>query len=80
MVNIEYTERFKKKMCKISDNLLKTKVKKQVTKIVENPECGKPMRYTRKGTRELYAKPYRIAYAYMDDTIIFLDVYHKDEQ
>jgi mRNA-degrading endonuclease RelE of RelBE toxin-antitoxin system len=38
--------------------------------------------YERKGTRELYIKPYRIAYAYSkeEDKITFLEIYHKDEQ
>ena len=40
------------------------------------------MRYTRKGTRELYMGPYRLAYAYLkeEQRLIFLDLYHKDEQ
>lgn len=60
----------------------KEKVKKKVEKIIESPEIGKPMQYVRKGTRELYVAPYRLAYAYMADEkkIIFLGIYHKDEQ
>lgn len=55
---------------------------KILDKIIENPEIGKPMRYNRKNTRELYLSPYRIAYAYIpfDNKLIFLDIYHKDEQ
>ena len=43
---------------------------------------GKPMKYNRKNTRELYISPYRIAYAYIssENKLIFLDLYHKDEQ
>ncbi|MBI2549034.1 hypothetical protein HYW21_06825 [Candidatus Woesearchaeota archaeon] len=35
-----------------------------------------------KGTRELYVKPYRLAYAYLpqQEKIIFIDLYHKDKQ
>lgn len=64
------------------DNVLKEKVKKQIIKIIENPEIGKPMRFTRKGTREVYVKPFRLSYAYIpeENKIIFLDLYHKDEQ
>jgi hypothetical protein len=40
------------------------------------------MRYTRKGTREVYIAPFRLAYEYLkiEDRIIFLKLYHKDEQ
>lgn len=64
------------------DNTLKEKVKKQIRKIIENPEIGKPMRYARKGTREVYIKPFRLSYAYIpeENRIILLDLYHKDEQ
>ena len=64
------------------DNAIKEKVKKQIIKIIENPEIGKPMRYTRKGTREVYVKPFRLSYAYLPEEkkLIFLDLYHKKEQ
>lgn len=79
---IEYRENFLKKISKIKHEAIKEQIKKQVEKIIENPEVGKPMQYSRKGTRELYVKPYRLAYAYFANVekIIFIDVYHKDEQ
>ena len=79
---IEHRETFLKKISKIKHEAVKEQIKKQVEKIIENPEIGKPMRYNRKGTRELYVKPYRLAYAYSvpEDKLIFLDLYHKDEQ
>ena len=82
MVKIQYDPSFEKPLRKISDENLKLRVKKQIQKIIENPEIGKPMRYTRKGTREIYVPPFRLSYAYLknEDTIVFLDLYHKDEQ
>ncbi len=82
MLSIEYDPKFLNTVAKIRDNMFKEKVKKQIKKIIEHPEIGKPMRYGRKRTRELYVKPYRIAYAYSirENKIIFLDIYHKDEQ
>jgi addiction module RelE/StbE family toxin len=79
---IDYKKDFLKTISKINDEGSKEKIKKQVKKITEEPEIGKPMRYERKGTRELYIKPYRIAYAYdkEEDKITFLEIYHKDEQ
>jgi len=82
MLAVEQRENFLKKVGKIKHQDLKEHVKKQVEKIIENPEIGKPMRYSRKGTRELYVKPYRLAYAYFqeEEKIRFIDLYHKDEQ
>lgn len=83
MVKVVYGENFEKQIRKIKDKKLKEKVKKQIRKIVENPErCGKPMKYARKGTREVRIKLFRLSFAYIgkEDTIIFLDFYHKDEQ
>ncbi len=82
MVKVQYDPSFEKTFRKISDENLKLRVKKQIQKIIENPEIGKPMRYTRKGTRETYIPPFRLSYSYLknEDTIVFLDLYHKDEQ
>ena len=54
---------------------------KQIIKIKDNPEIGKPMRYHRKGTREIYVSPYRLSYMIKSNDLIYiLDLYHKDEQ
>jgi mRNA-degrading endonuclease RelE of RelBE toxin-antitoxin system len=82
MVDIAYDHLFEKKIKKIKDNLLKSKVKKQISKIIDSPEIGKPMRYARKGTREVYVTPFRLSYLYIEkeNKIVFLYLYHKDEQ
>ena len=82
MLTIEYRETLLKTISKIKDYAMKEKIKKQIKRIVENPEIGKPMRYSRKGTRELHIGSYRLAYAYFKDEekLIFLDLYHKDHQ
>ena len=80
MVIVEYDPVFRKLFKKIKDKALKERVKKQIAKIVKEPTIGKPMRFSRKGTREVYVKPYRLSYFYSKDLILFLDLYHKDEQ
>jgi mRNA-degrading endonuclease RelE of RelBE toxin-antitoxin system len=82
MVTVAYDKRFEHTIKKIKDLGLKERVKKQITKVVENPETGKPMRFTRKDTREVYVPPFRLSYTYLkeEDKIIFLGLYHKDEQ
>ncbi len=82
MVTVQFDSAFEKTIRKIKDETLKLRVKKQIQKIIENPNIGKPMRFGRKGTRELYVPPFRLAYAHIpsEDAIIFLELYHKDEQ
>ena len=82
MVIVEFETLFEKTFKKIKNLSLKTKLKKQIKKIINNPEIGKPLKYNRKGTRELYVAPFRLSYAYIKekDKIIFLDLYHKDKQ
>lgn len=75
------TDHFLRQLKKMDKSVL-DRVEKLVVKILNNPEIGKPMRYDRKGTRELYVPPFRLNYAYdkQNDVLIFLDLYHKDEQ
>jgi mRNA-degrading endonuclease RelE of RelBE toxin-antitoxin system len=82
MLNVKYSDDLLKTISKIKDASQKEKVKKQIRKIIKQPTIGKPMRYARKGTRELYIGSYRLTYSYNKDKseLIFLDLYHKDDQ
>ena len=64
------------------DKSLLGQIQKLIAKIINNPEIGKPMRYDRKGTREVYVGSFRLSYSYnlSEDVLYLLDVYHKDEQ
>ena len=81
MVTTEFSEQFFALYSRL-DHQYKARIKKLIRKLVENPEIGKPMRYERKGTRELYLPPFRLVYAWLptEDKIILLDIYHKDKQ
>jgi len=82
MVIVEFSPSFERRIKKRKNLAVKIQLKKQIKKIVENPEIGKPMRYNRKGTREVYIAPFRLSYAYIEtgDKLVFLDLYHKDIQ
>lgn len=82
MVKLAFNPKFQTSFSKLKDGLLKERIIKQIQKIKTNPEIGKPMMHDRKGTRELYIKPFRLAYSYIksEDKIIILDFYHKDSQ
>ena len=82
MVNVAFNPDFQKVFERIKDTALKDKIVKHIIKIKENPDIGKPMMYGRKGTRELYIRPYRLSYEYLkdEDKIVLIEFYHKDEQ
>mgnify|MGYP000733457406 CR=1 FL=1 len=82
MVVVEFLPTFEKRIKNIKDNVQKKKLKKLIAKIIQNPEIGKPIRYGRKGTREVYMKPFRISYSFERSKLIifFLDLYHKKKQ
>ncbi len=62
MVTIAYRVLFEKTIKKIRDARTKERVKQQIIRIVDNPEIGKPMRYSRKNTREIYIPPFWRSY------------------
>ena len=72
MVDVYFESAFEESVKKTKDNLLKLRIKKQIDKIIENPEVGKPMRFSRKGTREVYVSPYRLSYLYLKSSLSLL--------
>ncbi|MBI2630189.1 type II toxin-antitoxin system RelE/ParE family toxin [Candidatus Pacearchaeota archaeon] len=82
MVRVEASKNFEEVFKKIKDVSTKEKIIKQIEKIKNNPEIGKPMRFNRKGTREVYVSPFRLSYEYVinEEMLFLLDLYHKDEQ
>ena len=82
MVNeVIRTEKFLGKISKLDKSYI-NRVEKLIIKIIKNPEIGKPMRFDRKGTREVYIGSFRLSYFYdkEKDILYFLNIYHKDEQ
>jgi len=80
VVEVIFDSLFKKEFSKIKNNALKQKIIKQISKIKDNPEIGKPMMYNRKGTRELYIPPFRLSYRIEKRVIYIIALYHKDLQ
>ncbi len=82
MINVIFDKDFQRFIEKTKDNAFREQVKKQIEKIIQNPEIGKPMMYDRKGTRKLYIGHFRLSYKYHydKDIIEFLEIYDKDEQ
>ena len=82
MVKVSIDDNFRRAFSQVKDQQTREKVEKQIVKLTQNPKAGKPMRYERKGTRELYVKPYRLSYAYVpsEDRVVLLDLFHKKQQ
>jgi len=80
VVEVIFDPDFRKDFKKIKDNSTKEKIIRQISKIKDNPKIGKPMKYGRKGTRELYISPFRLSYKVEGDTVYILALYHKDLQ
>lgn len=76
---VVWTQRFEKDLRRIRDEALKQKLKKQIRKIMKNPEAGKPLRYALRGEMTLYVKPYRLIYAYSGKILFLLRFRHREE-
>ena len=75
MVKITPSNEFIKDVKRI-DSFLREKLDKQIKKIAQNPNVGKPLMYSR-GERTLYIKPFRLIYAVRGDEIILLKFEHR---
>ena len=82
MVRVIFDRKFQQVIYKIKDSSVQNSIKNKIAKIIENPEIGKPMRYARKGTREIYVGSFLLFYKYSkeENFVEFLEFYHKDKQ
>ena len=78
MVEVIFTDKFERELKK-ADNSIKDKIRKQITKIIQDPETGKPLRYDLKGERTVYVRPYRIIYTFFNNTLYFLRFKHRGD-
>ena len=73
------THSFKDDVKKIRDKGLKERLQKQIEKVAENPNFGKPLRYGLKGEWSVRVKPYRLIYKVEGDKLILLRFEHRKE-
>ena len=81
-ISLRFSHQFRNKLNKIKNSHTKIRLYKQILKIVENPYIGKPLKYSRKGSREVYLDSLRLYYAYYSEEKILriVEFSHKDEQ
>ena len=76
---IIWTNKFENNLKKVKDKSTKEKIKKQIIKIIKNPEIGKPLRFRLKGERTIYVKPYRIIYTVIKNKLYLLRFEHREK-
>jgi len=64
------------KQTKHLDDFFLKKLKAQITKILENQDVGKPLKYSR-NERALYVKPFRLIYSIKGNELILLKFEHR---
>jgi mRNA-degrading endonuclease RelE of RelBE toxin-antitoxin system len=79
MVNIEFSLQFEKVIRKIKNLALKQHLEKNIKKIIDHPEIGKPLRHHLNGERTVYVSTFRIIYSYNNNTITFHVFDHRDD-
>jgi mRNA-degrading endonuclease RelE of RelBE toxin-antitoxin system len=77
--SVVYTLKFEREFKKVKDSRVKEQLKKQIEKIIENPDVGKPLRYDFKGERTVYVKPCRLIYKLDGETLYLLRFEHRKE-
>ena len=78
-MEIIFSEEFKKYFQKIKDKTTRIRIIKQIKKIAEMPEAGKPLKYEWKNHRSVRVPPFRIIYRLDDDKIVINCFDHRKE-
>lgn len=77
IIEVVSTDAFEAEVRKLKDNLLKERIRKQIARIIENPNIGKPLRFAMKGERTVYIKPYRLIYSVENTKMCLLRFEHR---
>jgi len=75
-VEAVFTKRFLNDTKKLKKDLRK-ELEKAVTKILENPLMGKPLKHSFKGCRSVRVSKFRIIYKIMENRIVFITFEHR---
>ncbi len=78
-MQIIFSDEFKKDYKKIRDKQTRLNIIKQIKKLENLPECGKPLQYELKGHRTLKIPPFRIIYKIEKDKVIINCFDHRKE-
>ena len=76
---IVYASKFEHDIKKAKDRLTRDRREKQIRRIADDPEVGKPLSYALKGECTVRILSYRLIYAVDRDRLILLRFEHRKE-
>jgi len=78
-MEIIFSDEFKKDFKKLKDKTTRLKIIKQLKKLSEQPEAGKPLKYDLKNHRSVRIPPFRIIYRIEKERIIINCFDHRKD-
>jgi addiction module RelE/StbE family toxin len=78
-MDIIFSDEFKKEYKKIKDKETRLRIIKQVKKLSEQPQAGRPLRNKLKNHRSIRIPPFRIIYRLEQDSIVINCFDHRDD-
>ncbi len=78
-MEILFSEEFRKEFKRIKDKTTRLRIVKQIKKIGQGPETGKPLSHNLKNHRRLRIDPFRIIYRIEDNTRIINCFDHRKD-
>ena len=78
-MQIIFSDEFKNDFKRIKDKTMRIRIIKQIKKIEQMPEAGKPLQYELKNHRSLRIPPFRIIYCLEKDKIIINCFDHRKD-
>ena len=78
-MEIIFSDEFRRDFKKIKDKTTRLKIIKQLRKLSENSEVGKPLKYDLRNHRSIRVTPFRIIYRIEQDKIIINCFDHRED-
>jgi mRNA-degrading endonuclease RelE of RelBE toxin-antitoxin system len=74
---IVYTSKFENDARRLKEKGIKHRLEKNIRKVIENPEIGKPLSYALKGERTIRIPPFRFIHSISENRLILLRFEHS---
>jgi mRNA-degrading endonuclease RelE of RelBE toxin-antitoxin system len=78
-MEIIFSQEFAEEYKKIKDNATRLRIIKQIKKLEQQPDVGKPLKHELKNHRSLRVPPFRVIYRIEQDRILINCFEHRDK-
>ncbi len=78
-MEILFSSDFRKEFKKIKDKTTRLRIIRQIKKLENEPESGKPLKYELRNHRSLRVAPFRVIYRLAEDKIIINCFDHRSD-